>query len=160
MEKFFSVIMPNYNNGKWLSKSLFSIFNQTFKDYEVIVIDDCSTDNSIEEIEKFNVKLIKCTEKVFNGGGRNLGLKAATGKYVLFLDSDDWFTNENVFQKIYDKIIENNYPDCVSLSYDCLIGNNKSLQILDRNNQKAMLQSVHNNICSHFLLCHWLITPY
>ena len=55
MEKFFSVIMPNYNNGKWLSQSLSSIFNQTFKDYEVIVIDDCSTDNSIEEIKKFDV---------------------------------------------------------------------------------------------------------
>ena len=143
MEKFFSVIMPNYNNGEWLSQSLSSIFNQTFKDYEVIVVDDCSTDNSIEEIKKFDVNLIECTEKVFNGGGRNLGIKAATGKYILFLDSDDWFSDENVFQKIYNKIIENNYPDCVSLSYDCLIGKNKSLQVMDRNNQKELVESLY-----------------
>ena len=57
--------MPNYNNGEWLHQSLSSIFNQTFKDYEVIVVDDCSTDNSIEEIKKFDVNLIECTEKGF-----------------------------------------------------------------------------------------------
>ena len=89
MEKFFSVIMPNYNNGEWIAKSLNSIFQQTFTDYEVIVIDDCSTDNSVEQIKNFNVKLIECKEKAYNGGARNIGLKNATGKYVLFLDSDD-----------------------------------------------------------------------
>ena len=143
MEKFFSVIMPNYNNGEWITKSLNSIFQQTFTDYEVIVIDDCSTDNSVEQIKNFNVKLIECKEKAYNGGARNIGLKNATGKYVLFLDSDDWFSNKQVFQTIYNKIIQNNYPDCVSLSYDCLIGNNKSLQVMNRNSQKELVESVY-----------------
>lgn len=141
---FFSVIMPNYNNSEWLPRSINSILQQTFTDYEIIIVDDCSTDNSVDIIKKYDkIKLIQCKEKVFNGGGRNLGIKAATGKYILFLDSDDWFSDKNVFQKIYNKIIENNYPDCVSLSYDCLIGKNKSLQVMDRNNQKELVESLY-----------------
>ncbi len=81
MEKFFSVIMPNYNNGEWIAKSLNSIFQQTFTDYEVIVIDDCSTDNSVEQIKNFNVKLIECKEKAYNGGAGAKGLRLFANEY-------------------------------------------------------------------------------
>ncbi len=140
---FFSVIIPNYNNSEWLPKSINSILKQTFSNYEIIIVDDCSTDNSIEIIKKYdNIKLIQCKNKAFNGGSRNIGLKKAQGQYVLFLDSDDWFYDENCFQKIYNTIIENNKPDCISLSYNCLIGNNQSFQSLIRNTPQNLVSSV------------------
>ena len=140
---FFSVIIPNYNNGEWLEKSINSIFQQTFTNYEVIIVDDCSTDNSIDIIKKYNkINLIQCKEKAFNGGSRNLGIKQAKGEYILFLDSDDWFYNNKCFENIYNTIIENNYPDCVNLSYNCLIGNDESYQSLVRNNQQELVESL------------------
>ena len=114
-EKFFSVIIPNYNNSTYLEKCLKSVLNQTFTNYELIVIDDVSTDNSVEIVKNiFNeykdkdTKLIELKEKAWNGGSRNIGIKQATGKYFLFLDSDDWFMNNTIFQQVYDFIISKN----------------------------------------------------
>lgn len=140
---FFSVIIPNYNNAEWLSKSINSILEQTFTNYEIIIVDDCSTDNSIDIIKQYNnIKLIQCKEKAFNGGSRNLGIKKAQGTYILFLDSDDWFYNKDCFKTIYDIIQNNNNPDCVSLSYNCLIGNNQYFQLLERNTPQDLVQSI------------------
>ena len=112
-------------------------------DLEIILVNDCSTDNSIDIIKKYDkIKLIQCKDKAWNGGSRNLGLKEAKGKYILFLDSDDWFHDKDCIQLIYDTIIQNNYPDCVSLSYNCLIGNHESYQPLIRNNIKDLVNSV------------------
>lgn len=140
---FFSIIIPNYNNAEWLSKSINSILEQTFTDYEIIIVDDCSTDNSIDIIKQYNnIKFIQCKEKAFNGGSRNLGIKEAQGTYILFLDSDDWFYNKDCFKTIYDIIQNNNNPDCVSLSYNCLIGNNQYFQLLERNTPQDLVQSI------------------
>lgn len=88
---YFKIIIPNYNNEKWLDKCLGSVFNQTFKDFEVIVIDDMSTDKSIEIINKYDVTLIRPDHRVYNGGARNWGIRyPIESKYTLFLDSDDW----------------------------------------------------------------------
>ena len=111
---FFSIIIPNYNNAEWLSKSINSILEQTFTNYEIIIVDDCSTDNSIDIIKQYNnIKLIQCKEKAFNGGSRNLGIKKAQGTYILFLDSDDWFYNKDCFKTIYDIIQNNNTNDAI-----------------------------------------------
>jgi len=130
-QKFFSIIIPNYNNSTYLEKCLKSVLNQTFTDYELIVIDDVSTDNSIEVIKKVfnqypnrNTKLIELKEKAWNGGSRNIGIKNSNGKYFLFLDSDDWFLNNTIFQQIYDFIITNNEPELIRLSFDILTDNN------------------------------------
>ena len=147
---FFSVIVPNYNNATYLEQSLKSILNQTFTDYELIVIDDVSTDSSVEVIKNILEQypsqpsyLIELKNKAWNGGSRNCGIKKAIGKYILFLDSDDWFEDKNCFQTIYDKIITNNYPDCVNISYNCLIGDNKSPQIMERNTQQLLVESCY-----------------
>ena len=141
---FFKIIIPNYNNSEWIDKCLESIEKQTFKDYYVVVIDDASTDNSVEKILNHNVKLIASKEKVWNGGARNLGIKDNEYKteYTLFLDSDDWFKDENVLETIHQTIIDNNFPDCISLSYNCLIGENESYQRLIRNTPKDLVGSV------------------
>ncbi len=130
-EIFFSVIIPNYNNSTYLEKCLKSVLNQTFTNYELIVIDDVSTDNSVEIIKNIfnqyqnkNTKLIELKEKAWNGGSRNIGIKEAKGKYFLFLDSDDWFLNENIFQQIYNFIISKDNPELIRLSFDILTKEN------------------------------------
>ena len=103
-----SVIIPMYNTEKYIGECLDSLLAQTFKNYEVIVVDDCSTDSSVEIVEsyleKFDGRLqIFKTEKNSGGGGyvpRNLGLEKSCGKYIFFIDSDDFiedFTLEELF---------------------------------------------------------------
>ena len=94
-----SVIIPMYNAARFVSQTLESLLYQTMTDFEVVVVDDCSTDNSVEVVESFAGKfggrlhIIKLPE---NSGTpslpRNVGINFARGKYIAFLDSDDLFT--------------------------------------------------------------------
>lgn len=101
-----SVIVPVYNTSKYLKKCLDSLVNQTLQDIEIIVINDCSTDNSkkiIEEYKKYkNIKIINNNINKGIGYTRNKGLEIATGKYISFIDSDD-FVALNMFEKMYKK---------------------------------------------------------
>lgn len=94
-----SVIIPVYNTAAYLQKCLESIFQQSFKDFEVICVDDGSTDNSLEILRQFPaVKIIKkCHEG--SGAARNIALTCAKGEYLLFVDSDDWFV-DGAFEKL------------------------------------------------------------
>lgn len=92
-----SVIIPMYNAEKFIRQCLISVLASKFKDYEVLAVDDCSTDNSVSEVKKllahFDGRLkILSTERNSGGAGvpRNIGIKNAAGKYVIFLDSDDF----------------------------------------------------------------------
>ena len=99
MEDVVSIIIPNYNSEQTITCTLQSIKRQTFKNYECVIIDDNSTDNSVEIIEKIikhdkRFKLIK--SKISNGVAktRNIGLSNSKGRYLTFLDSDDiWDKN-------------------------------------------------------------------
>ena len=103
-----SVIIPMYNAEKFIRQCLISVLASKFKDYEVLVVDDCSTDNSVAEVKKlaanFDGRLkILSTEKNSGGAGipRNIGIKNAAGKYVTFIDNDDMIlptTLENFFE--------------------------------------------------------------
>lgn len=95
---YFSIIVPIYNSEDFLKKCLDSIIMQSFTDYEVILIDDGSTDSSLKicrEYEKIDVRFKVFTKK--NGGAssaRNLGIENSSGKYLIFLDSDDFWIND------------------------------------------------------------------
>ncbi len=102
-----SVIIPVYNVENYLSKCLDSVINQTFKDIEIICVNDGSTDNSRKILEEYKNKdsRIKIVDKE-NGGlssARNAGMKAATGKFLSFIDSDDW-VELNMLEKLYENI--------------------------------------------------------
>ena len=91
-----SVIIPLYNAEKYIRECLVSVLASKFQDYEVLVVDDCSTDNSVAEVKKllphFDGRLkIFSTEKNSGGSGvpRNIGIKNSSGKYVTFIDNDD-----------------------------------------------------------------------
>lgn len=92
-----SVIMPNYNGAKFLGQAISSVQKQTLRDWELLFIDDGSTDDSVSLVEKIQaldprVKLLKTTfKKLAHGPGaaRNTGIESARGRYIAFLDSDD-----------------------------------------------------------------------
>ena len=88
---FFSVVVPVYNVRQWVGRAIESILAQTFEDFELIVIDDGSTDDSAEVVAQYTdprVKLIR-QENRGNGRARNRGIEASTGKWIAFLDADD-----------------------------------------------------------------------
>jgi glycosyltransferase involved in cell wall biosynthesis len=90
-----SVIVPAYNVEKYIDRCINSILSQDYRNFEVIIIDDCSTDNTLNIIKKnyFNdtrVRVIQHEENLGLGPARNTGLKNVQGQYVFFVDSDDW----------------------------------------------------------------------
>lgn len=102
-----TLIIPVYNTEKYLTECLNSIVNQTFRDIEIICINDCSADNSLEVLNSFarqdNRILVVNTEKPSGSAGlpRNIGIEKAKGKYLMFLDSDDYFDLE-MLEKLYN----------------------------------------------------------
>ncbi len=106
-----SVIVPVYNVGKYLEKCLESIISQSFKDIEIICVNDGSTDNSLQILTEYANKdtRIKIISKP-NGGlfsARHVGMAAAIGEYLLFVDSDDWI-DKTLIEKTIQKISETN----------------------------------------------------
>ena len=114
----FAIIVPNCNNdhgdykGKtFLRNCIESILNQTYKDFKLIIVDDCSTDNSIQTIESYKddrIVLIKNKRKRYNGGSRNVGIDYALQNvdfdYLCFLDSDDWWKDNKVLETINQRL--------------------------------------------------------
>ena len=101
-----SVIIPNYNNAKFLKKSISSVYDQSLKDIETICIDDGSTDDSLKVLDElkqeFSTLKVISQENQGQGNARNAGLKIAAGEYVAFLDSDDVFIDENALERMYE----------------------------------------------------------
>jgi len=111
-ESKISIIIPVYNVEKYLRKALDSVINQTLKDLEILCINDCSPDNSLEILKEYQnkdnrIKIINLEENHGQGYGRNLGIEKATGKYIMFLDPDDWYTPD-ACEIAYNKISQNN----------------------------------------------------
>ncbi len=99
-----SIIIPVYNIEKYISNCLNSILNQSFKDFEVICVNDGSTDNSLAELQKCKDERLIIIDKKNEGSGvaRNSGLAIARGEYIFFVDGDDWI-EENSLQKMVDE---------------------------------------------------------
>lgn len=87
-----SVIVPMFNAEAFIEGCLFSILTQKFRDFEVILIDDCSTDRTVEIVSKYTdprIKIIQNVQKRYDWGSRNLGIQIAQGEYIYFVDHDD-----------------------------------------------------------------------
>jgi teichuronic acid biosynthesis glycosyltransferase TuaG len=100
-----SVIMPNYNGANYLIASISSLLRQTFTDWELVLIDDCSTDRSWNIIQSYatripKIKCIKNAKRVGPGAARNKGLELATGRFIAFLDSDDLWPSDRLTHQI------------------------------------------------------------
>ncbi|MFI3199914.1 MAG: glycosyltransferase family 2 protein [Eubacteriales bacterium] len=108
-----SIIVPVYNmeaDGK-LEYCLDSLVNQSITDYEIVAIDDCSTDNSLKILRNYEenysdkIRIIASPINKKQGGAKNIGLQAATGEWIGFVDSDDWIT-PNMYEQLLEKAEE------------------------------------------------------
>lgn len=102
-----SIIIPTHNRAKYITKAINSCLNQTHKNIEVIIVDDCSIDNTKEIIEKIKDKRIHHLENKSNLGApesRNKGVREAKGKYLCFLDDDDFFYPEKIKKQLEKRL--------------------------------------------------------
>ena len=101
-----SVIIPCYNCAKWIGRCLDALDRQTYKDFEVICIDDCSTDDTVEELQRksaevsFPMQIIPNKVNLGPAASRNCGISQATGKLLAFCDSDDWY-DDTYLEEMY-----------------------------------------------------------
>ncbi|MGV0939647.1 glycosyltransferase family 2 protein [Empedobacter sp. ULE_I140] len=123
-----SIITPCYNSEKYIADTYNSIKSQTYTNWEWIIVDDCSTDKSVEIIQSFNDERIKLVIQSKNQGAayaRNLALNKAQGRFITFLDSDDlWLPN--FLETTINYLIENN-EELVYSSYKRVDENLKPL---------------------------------
>lgn len=111
-----SIIMPMFNEEKFLRKCLDSIFSQTEKDFELIVIDDGSTDKSLDIVNEYfdkykNLKLLK-QRNAGAGIARNKGIMNAQGEFICFMDADDWYPSTNILKNLYIAAKRNKVKIC------------------------------------------------
>jgi glycosyltransferase involved in cell wall biosynthesis len=98
-----SVVIPTYNRAGSVGRAIKSVLEQTFQDFEVLIVDDCSTDNTEEVVRGFNDARISYLLRDINGGaaaGRNTGIQAARGEHIAFLDSDDEWLPEKLEKQL------------------------------------------------------------
>lgn len=98
-----SVIIPTYNKAHLLGRAVQSVLNQTYQDFEVIVVDDCSSDNTERVVIGFDddrIRYIRHEENKGAAAARNTGIKAAEGEYIAFLDSDDEWLSEKLEKQV------------------------------------------------------------
>lgn len=113
-----SIIMPVYNCEMYLSQSINSVWKQSLYDWELLCIDDGSTDNSLEILRSFSEKdvRIKVHTQSNRGAGaaRNQGLQFAKGEFVAFLDADDYYLDPDALEVMYDTCVKNKVAACGS----------------------------------------------
>lgn len=139
-----SIIIPNYNTVKYLEETIQSVISQTYKNWELLIVDDHSTDGSIDIIRKYSdaFEQIKFLQTEQNSGGpatpRNIGIDNATGEYIAFLDSDDTWYKDRLSFHINFMLRENSnfsatYRNTFSENYqqNFEIQENKFLKVYD-----------------------------
>lgn len=123
MSELVSIITPTYNAEKFIGETLKSVQNQTYQNWEMILVDDASKDETVKIISDFaeedsRIKLFKLEKNSGNGFARNIALEKAVGKYIAYLDADDlWFPNK--LEKQIEFLKENNLHFTFSF-YDCI----------------------------------------
>ncbi len=119
----FTVTICAYNIEKYIRRSIESVVNQTFKDYELIIIDDCSTDKTVEVAKEYvnrdvQVDVYKTDKNSGTAGkARNIAIDKAQGEYIIFLDGDDALYDNETLEKI-NNLIGNETYDCIYLGYE------------------------------------------
>ena len=111
VNKLVSIIMPSYNTELYIKKAILSVINQTYKNWELIIVDDCSSDNTdliVKEIKDNRIKYFKNCKNSGAAISRNKALKQANGKWIAFLDSDDLWKPQKL-EKQLEFMIKNNY---------------------------------------------------
>jgi len=139
-----SIITPVHNSEKFLSRCIDSVISQSYKHWEHILVDDCSTDNSADIIlkcvaEDSRIRYIKLEKNSGAGVARNTGIELAKGKYIAFLDSDDlWYPNKLEKQLAFMKQKNCSFS---FTSYDMIDENGQSLEKIVKTKQEVSYKS-------------------
>ena len=138
-----SIIVPVYNTEEYLPKCLDSLVNQSFDDYEIIMINDGSTDKSANLIKKYDSPKIKLLNKKNEGQAlaRNLGIKEAQGDYIMFVDSDDYI-DKDTLKIAYEKATHENADIVCFNNYlviDNVVTNDSNKKTLGDNDNKTFI---------------------
>ncbi len=151
-----SVIVPIYNVGPYVGMCIKSLINQTMRDIEIICVDDCSNDNSMDVVAEFascdaRIKIVRHDKNMGVATARNTGLKHCRAKYIMWCDPDDWY-NQNMCQKMYDAI-EKSGADFATCGTRVVYDANPELKSSDDyyyrvkfSGQKSATREVKNNI--------------
>ena len=104
MGQLVTIVMPSFNTSKYIAETLESVISQTYTDWELIIVDDCSTDNTDEIVRPYlnysRIKFFKNKRNICAAECRNRALREAKGKWIAFLDSDDLWLPEKLEKQI------------------------------------------------------------
>lgn len=139
----FTVAICSYNIEKYIERAIKSALNQEYENYEIIVVDDCSQDNTVEIIKKYKSDKLKFFSTEKNSGtaaaSRNIAIENASGEYIIFLDGDDTLYDNKTLQKI-DKELGSDNPDIMYLGFeDVGQGNKERISTKENSSKKARL---------------------
>lgn len=124
----FSIIICTYNMADCIKNAINSILEQDFNDYEIIIVNDCSNDNTIKlikQLENPKIKLINNKINIGLGASRNIGVQKAKGEYILYLDADDTLYENTTLTKI-NEIVDKEKPDVSYFGVKYIGGSNKT----------------------------------
>lgn len=116
-----SIIIPTYNVSRYIRKCLSSIQNQTYKNIEIILVDDLSDDNTVDIIEEIKISdprihLIKCNKNGGSAIARQIGIEHSSGELITFVDADDWYCQPDALEKIV-AVYDESKADCIMYGY-------------------------------------------
>lgn len=145
----FSIVIPTYNRANLIAKTIQSVFAQNFQDYEIIVIDDGSTDNTEDVVKSLSDSRLYYYRKINSerGAARNFGLQKSTGKYINYFDSDD-LMYPNHLQVAADYILKNNSPEIFHLAYDFKTPADEVIKRVDNFNDTSKHSILFDNTLS------------
>lgn len=142
MEKRFSIIISAYNIEKYIKRAIDSVLEQTFTNYELIVVNDCSKDSTLEKIKEYDDSRIVIINNERNrglGAVRNIGIEKATGEYIVHLDGDDTLFEKTTLERI-DNLIGEDKPDIIYFGFKDVGGYNKThLSTAENSTKEARL---------------------
>ena len=145
MESLVSIITPTYNCGKFIAETMDSVINQSYENWEMIIVDDCSTDNTKEVVEEYIKKDNRIKYHILekNSGAavsRTKAMELAKGKYIAFLDSDDLWTKDKLEKQI--KFMEENNYNFTCTDYEQIDEKGNSLNKIIKTKTKTNYNGV------------------
>ncbi len=154
-EPLVSVIMPVFNSEKYISFSVNSILNQTFTDFEFIIIDDASTDGTGEILDQISDQRVRIITNFINLGNypsRNIGIKASSGKFICVMDADDLALPYRLERQL--QFMQNNPTIGISSTWFRRFGSGGNIPVYYPSDEKQLkIRFLENNYCLHPGLC-------
>lgn len=145
---YFSIVIPTYNSQNYIERALRSLINQTYKKFEIILIDNSSSDKTLNIVNKYknllNLKILNINNNGIIAISRNKGISHSNGNIISFLDSDDYWHQDKL--KIINELFKNNNID-FSCHNEVQINENK--KIFKKMKFKIYLKNLYNNLLIH-----------